>query len=460
MHDRAVRRSSFSMVRRFLLFLFLLILAAIAIFFAVSWRTEIAPIEPPARSTFDSALISRGASLAAIGDCIACHTAPEGKAYAGGFPLKTPFGKIYGTNITPDPDTGIGRWPQAAFVRAMREGVDREGRHLYPAFPYDHFTIVSDDDLNAIYAYLMTREPVRQERFENELIFPLNVRNFVAGWKLLFLDRQPFRAEPSQSADWNRGAYLVEGLAHCGACHTPRNALGAERRRQYLSGGQAEGWDAPAINAASRAPVPWTADSLFRYLRHGASETNEVAAGPMAPVVHNLSQAPEQDVRAIATYIASVMGEVSPERLQRSEWAMARARGGVTTDAQAPAAGRASDSNVQIGGVIYGATCATCHGSAERPPGAASADALHLALSTSVALPSPNNLIRIILQGLAPPDGERGPIMPGFSGALTDEQVAALAVYLRATYTDRPAWRNLDREVRSARQSVSRGPEH
>jgi len=445
------------MARRVTLLLVVLLLSAAAVFVAVSWRVEIAAVEPPARASFDGALIARGASLAAIGDCVTCHTAPEGKAYAGGYPLNTPFGKIYGTNITPDPETGIGRWPQAAFIRAMREGADREGRHLYPAFPYDHFTIVADEDLQALYAFLMTREPLRAERPANDVMFPLNIRMLVSGWKLLFLDREPFRPEPARGPEWNRGAYLVEGLAHCGACHTPRGFLGAERKRQYLAGGETGGWDAPAINAESRAPVPWTAETIFRYLRRGANDTHEVAAGPMAPVVHNLSTVPDPEIRAIATYIASVMGEPSAERQQRGEWATARARGGETSATQAATVGGAPDAKAQLGGMIYGAACAVCHASAERPAGAPSGEALHLALSTSVALPGPANLIRIILQGMAPPDGERGSTMPGFAGALTDDQVAGLVTYLRATYTDRPAWPNVDREVREARQQLAKG---
>lgn len=444
------------MIRRALLLLSVLLLAALAVGVAVSWRTEIAPIEPPARSTFDAALIARGATLAAIGDCSACHTAPEGKPYAGGLPIATQFGRIHGTNITPDPETGIGRWSYAAFVRAMREGVDREGRHLYPVFPYDHFTLLADEDLQALYAFMMTREPVRAERPPNDLVFPLNVRMLVNGWKLAFLDRTPLRPEPAYGPEWNRGAYLVQGLAHCGACHTPRNLLGAERRREFLAGGMAESWHAPALDASSRAPVPWSADALASYLRRGASPRHEVAAGPMAAVVHNLSAVPEQEVRAIATYIASVMGEPDGERLKRAEWALARARSG---DATSPgqAAGGTDNAKIQMGAAIYEASCAVCHGRAERAPGAASGDALHLALSTSIALPSAGNLVRIILQGMAPPDGEPGPMMPGFSGALTDEQVESLAAYLRATYTDRPEWRSLDRDVRRAREQLARG---
>jgi mono/diheme cytochrome c family protein len=449
------------MARRvLLLFLIVLVVAAIA-FVATTWRTEIAPIEPPARAAFDTALITRGAQLAAIGDCVACHTAPEGRPYAGGFPLRTQFGTIYGTNVTPDPDTGIGRWSYAAFARALREGVDRKGRHLYPAFPYDHFTLLGDDDIQALYAFMMTREPVRAEPPENELTFPLNIRPLVAGWKLLYLDRSAFRADRAQSEEWNRGAYLTHGLAHCGACHTPRNVLGAEKRKLFLAGGEAEGWHAPPLDAGSRAPVPWTADSLFRYLRHGTDEQHEVAAGPMTPVVHNLRNVPESEVRAISTYIASVMGAPDAERQKRAEAVLAIARaansaGGNDVPEPPKQPRAAGDTAVQSGAALYAGSCAICHGVAERAPGAASANALHLSLSSSVSLRTPGNLIRIVLQGMAPPDGEPGSFMPGFSGAFTDAQVAAIATYLRATYTDRPAWKDVERDVRKQRQQLAR----
>lgn len=452
------------MARRIILaFLLILVIGTVA-FIAFSWRAEISPIEPPARSTFDTALISRGAHLAAIGDCIACHTAPDGRAYAGGFPLHTQFGTIHGTNVTPDPETGIGRWSQAAFSRAMREGVDRQGRHLYPAFPYDHFTLLGDDDIHALYAFFMTREPIRAERPTNDLTFPLNIRMLVAGWKLLFLQRAAFQSDRSQSAQWNRGAYLTQGLAHCGACHTPRSALGAEQKKEYLAGGNIEGWHAPAINAASRAPVPWTADSLFRYLRHGASDRHEVAAGPMAPVVHNLGGVPESDVKAIATYVASIMGQPAAERQERADKALAIARAAETAigpyvpepDKQARAS---TEAKVQSGAQLYAGSCAVCHSAAQRPPGAASSNALHLSLSSSVSLPTPTNLIRIILQGMAPPDGERGSFMPGFAGAYTDAQIASLVTYLRASYSDGPEWRDVEREVRDARQRFAQGRE-
>ena len=437
-------------------FLFVFVVA-IAVYLALAWRSEIEPVEPPKR--FEPEQVARGANLAAIGDCVSCHTAPGGKPYAGGFPLRTMYGVIYGSNITPETETGIGHWSQAAFVRAMREGVSRDGRHLYPAFPYDHFTHATDDDLHALYAFVMTREPVNAHLPANDLVFPFNIRVLLAGWKMAFLDRRTYGPDPSQSPEWNRGGYLAEGLAHCGACHTPRNFFGAARKRHHFMGGEAEGWHAPALNAASRAPVPWTQESLFQYLRYGAAERNEIAAGPMAAVVHNLAAASEQDVRAIATYIASLMGAPDEARRNRAEHALATARdnvGAADIEAQRGQPQGGDDDAIQVGGAIYAGTCALCHGSASRSIGTPSAEALPLALSTSVTLHSPRNLIRIILQGISSPDGERGPFMPGYYGALTDEQVAALVTYLRAAYTDRPGWPHVKREVRRVRQQLAR----
>jgi mono/diheme cytochrome c family protein len=339
-------------------------------------------------------------------------------------------------------------------MRAMREGVDRAGRHLYPVFPYEHFTLTSDEDIQALYAFFMTREPVRAETPPNSIAFPVNFRPLVAGWKLLFFEPAAYRSDPAKGDAWNRGAYLAEGLAHCGACHTPRNFLGAEKKKLALAGGEAEGWHAPAINASSRAPVPWTAESLYRYLRHGADAQHETAAGPMTPVVHNLASVPESEVRAIATYIASVMGTPDADRERRARAALSAARGETEME-PAPQPQSAPNNAMQTGAALYSGSCALCHGAASREPGAPSAEALHLSLATSLSLPSPSNLVRIVLQGMAPADGEAGAFMPGFAAAYTDTQVASLASYLRATYTDRPAWKNVEREVRKVRQRLA-----
>src|SRR5436190_18603918 len=316
---------------------------------AIVWRPVIAAIEPPASQSFDSALVKRGRDLAAIGNCNDCHTVRGGKDFAGGLPVPTPFGIIYSSNITPDPETGIGRWPETAFRRAMQSGVDRNGAHLYPTFPYDHFTHVSDEDDRALYAYLMTRRPVRAPARDNQLSFPFNQRVAVAGWKLLFLRHGTYQPDAAKSAEWNRGAYLVEGLAHCGSCHTPRNSLGAERTRAAFAGGDVDNWHAYAINGQSPAPVPWDADALFGYLRHGWHPDHGVARGPMAEVVSNLSEVPESDVRAIATYMASVFGPPTPEAKRRGDDVRAQAKSQQATPPTSNAGGAS----------LYAAACAT-----------------------------------------------------------------------------------------------------
>jgi mono/diheme cytochrome c family protein len=444
------------MARRLVLVLLIIVLIAAGVVAAISWRSSIAPIEPPASASFESAAIERGAQLAAIGDCATCHTAPGGRAYAGGYPLRTQFGTFYGTNITPDPETGIGRWSLAAFTRALREGVDRQGNHLYPVFPYTHFTLIGDDDIQSLYAFLLTREAVRAVPPPHEVAFPINVRPLIAGWKLLFFEPAAFRSDVAKGEEWNRGAYLARGLAHCGACHTPRNVLGAEKKKQPLAGGEAEGWHAPAIDASSRAPVPWNAESLFRYLRRGADAEHETAVGPMTPVVHNLSGVPASEVRAIASYVASVMGEPDADRARRGRTALTAAQDAQAAPVDVPPQAQGADGVMQTGALLYAGSCATCHGSAERPAGAPTANALHLALASSLSLPNASNLIRIVLQGMAPADGEPGAFMPGFAGAYTDAQVAELVNYLRVTYTDRPAWKNLEREVRKVRGQLAK----
>jgi len=254
------------------------------------------------------ATIERGRQLAALGDCAVCHTDANGIVNAGGRAIETPFGTIYSTNITPDVETGLGGWSYPAFERAMREGIHRDGRQLYPAFPYTHFAITTDADLQALYAYLMSQAPVRADNRAAALAFPFNWRPLMAGWNALFHRPDAFAADATKSATWNRGAYLVEGLGHCSACHSPRNALGAEQANAYLAGGFAEGWEAPPLTSLSHAPVPWSEDELFTYLRSGESRFHGVAAGPMAPVVKELAALPDEDIRAMAVYLASFNG--------------------------------------------------------------------------------------------------------------------------------------------------------
>jgi len=406
---------------------------------AIVWRPAIAAIEPPAPQSFDSALVKRGRDLAAIGNCNDCHTVRGAKDFAGGLAVPTPFGTIYSSNITPDTETGIGRWSEAAFRRAMQSGVDREGRHLYPTFPYDHFTNVSDDDNRALYAFLMTRTPVRARASENQLSFPLNQRAVVAGWKLLYLRHGTYQPDAAKSAEWNRGAYLVEGLAHCGACHTPRNSLGAERTQAAFAGGNVDNWHAYAINGQSPAPVPWDADALFQYLRHGWHPDHGVARGPMAEVVSNLSEVPESDVRAIATYMADVFGAPTPDAKRRGDDVLAQ-----TKSRQAPAP-QASHTG---GAALYAAACAACHGSDRGPP----YGGINLALSSAFSGPDARNAANIVLSGIRPTAGERSPIMPGFADSMSDDQIVTLLDHLRTRFGNQP-WTNTPDIVRDARRT-------
>jgi mono/diheme cytochrome c family protein len=415
-----------------------------------AWRSAIDPVAPPAPETFDAALVARGAQLAAVGNCIACHTVPGGRSFAGGLSVPTPFGTVHSTNITPDPDTGIGRWSEAAFVRAMREGVDRAGNHLYPAFPYDHFTKVTDADNRALYAYLMTRRPVRATAPANTLPFPLNIRLTIAAWKLLYFRPGVYQPDPGHDAVWNRGAYLAESLGHCGACHTPRNALGAERADRHWAGGEAEGWTAYPIDAGSPAPVPWTAASLAFYLRNGWHEAHGVSRGPMAEVTGNLAGLPDADVAAIAAYTADRMGAPTPKRLARAE----KAKSFIADDRPKPAVADAQvlapTQSGDRGATIYAAACAVCHESGRSQP----YGGLNFHLSTAVHAATPQNIVNVTLFGLPPADGEVSAIMPAFAAVLSDADMAALLAYLRRTFTDQPPWPDLDRLVRDTRSGA------
>ena len=412
-----------------------LVIGGVIAAFAVAWRPAIPAIEPPAPQSFDANLVKRGRDLAAIGNCNDCHTVRGGKAFAGGLPVPTPFGAIYSSNITPDPETGIGRWSEAAFRRAMRSGVDRAGQHLYPTFPYDHFTNVTDEDDRALYAFLMTRQGVHAPARANELAFPLNQRFVVAGWKLLFLRRGTYRPDSTQSAEWNRGAYLVEGLAHCGACHTPRNALGAERASAPFSGGDVDNWHAYALNARSPSPLPWDAEALYRYLRQGWDAYHGVARGPMAEVVSNLSSVRESDVHAIAIYMTSVFGAPTQERLRKEDAAWARMKS-LPAPSNSP------------GASIYTAACAPCHESGRPLP----YGGVNLIWSTALSAPDPRNAANIIISGIQPVEGERSPIMPAFGSGMTDAQVSALLNYLRSRFSDQPGWSDVEKTVQDARR--------
>ena len=421
------------MPRKTLLVVVVAVLVAGGAAVALAWRPAIDPVRRPAAESFDAALVKRGGELAAIGNCATCHTAPGGRAFAGGLAVPTPFGTIYSTNITPDEATGIGSWSEEAFRRALWEGVDRGGRHLYPAFPYDHFTLISDQDASALYAFLMTRAPVAATAPENDLRFPFNLRPLIAGWKLLFLRTGRYRPDANQSAEWNRGSYLANGLAHCGACHAPRNALGAEEGQKSFAGGEVEGWTAYALGASSPAPTPWDAAALASYLHNGWQHDHGVASGPMSEVTENLAMVPTADARAIATYVASVAKPAS--------------------DARRPRLAQARDEHAgSPGAAIYLAACASCHdGSRALPYGG-----IDLALSTGPSGPNARNVINVVLWGLPALDEQRRPIMPGFAGTLNDRQLADLLVYVRARFGDKAPWTDLEKDIRAARAGEPR----
>ncbi len=395
---------------------------------ALVYRSPIAPIGRPEPGTFPASQAAKGRVLAAIGDCAVCHTKDGGTPFAGGRALATPFGTLYATNITPDEATGVGNWSSAAFRRAMKEGVSRTGVHLYPALPYEHYTHVSDEDLDTIYAFLMTLRPVHSVAPANRLMFPLGFRPLLVGWKMLFLHKEPFRPVEGRSQEWNHGFYLVDGLGHCGGCHTPRNLAGGEERSRAFQGGVAEGWNAPALDGSNPSAKAWTADTLFTYLRTGLDPAHSAAAGPMGPLVHDLAEVPEAEVKAIAVYISS----------------LSRGQDGPITD-RADEAARASPA----GAVLFAGACGCCHGA-----GAAMLQQGRPSLSLVGAIQEddPRNALQAILQGIPLPAGTRGAYMPAFVDSLSDGKVAEIAAYLRARFSVRPAWTGLDSAVAAARK--------
>ena len=416
--------------------LVLLVLAGSA---AWAWASNpsIAPIAPPLPTSFPQAQVNAGAVLAAAGNCAACHTSPYGLPYGGGNGFETGFGLVYSTNISPDPETGIGRWSQAAFARAMREGVARDGTHLLPAFPYTHFTKLNAGDIQALYAFFMTRPPVVVPERRNTIHFPLNVRGLQAGWKLLFFKRGEYQPNTAKSDPWNRGAYLSEGIAHCAACHTPRNRFGAERTSASYAGERFDGWLAPPLNATNPAPSPWTQRDLHDYLRTGESLLHGAAAGAMAGVVKDgLAPLSDSDVQAIALYFADIND--SADRAQGAAAALNLAMSRRLVD---------SGRETEPGANLYLSACAACH---YDPPQNARAVQASLALSTSLTSEDPSNFIQTVLRGVGGA-GTAGPFMPGYALALTNSDIELLASYLRRTRTGLPEWHDLPAAIAAIR---------
>ncbi|TWD90364.1 nicotinate dehydrogenase subunit B [Variovorax beijingensis] len=411
----------------------------------LGWRSAIAPVSLTA-PVYSEATIERGRVLAALGDCAVCHTAPGGAPNAGGRAMQTPFGTLYTTNLTPDADTGLGRWSFSAFQRAMREGVSRDGHHLYPAFPYTAFARTSDDDLQALYAYFMSMPAVRAETPKAELKFPFSMRPLMAGWNALFHDPAPLQPVATQSAEWNRGAYLVNGLGHCGACHTPRNALGAEQGGSaFLSGAMVDGWEAPALTQRSKSAVPWDADELYRYLRQGHTQRHGIAGGPMAEVVRELAQVSDADVRAMATYLASFNPAPAAEPQAVAQQVVDNAA-------------RTQDRLLGPAQRMFDSACASCHHDGDGPT--LLGVNTPLALNGNLTSARPDNLLRTILDGVREPASRDIGFMPAFRDALDDRQIAELAGYMRARFAPQePAWKNLPAEVARVRAARGHGAE-
>lgn len=386
----------------------------------------------------DAALIEQGRYLATAGDCVACHTRPGGEPFAGGVPLTTPFGLIYTANITPDKAAGIGTWSESQFARAMREGVAADGSHLYPAFPYTAYTRLSDGDTHAIYAYLQSLPPASYAPPPSQLRFPFSVRRALAAWKLLYFAPGRFVADPVRPAEWNRGAYLTQGLGHCGGCHTPRTALGGERTSEALTGGvlleeiadevidtrltplderTIRLWSAPNLTPASNGLGAWSLADIVDYLRSGHS-VRAAGFGPMGRVIaSSTSHLRDEDLHAIAVYLkslpATAVGE--PARVARER--------------------------LRAGEIVYTARCGDCHlqsGAGVSRARDASKAAPPLAGSAALQAPNPATLINVVLYGAHEIGESAGgwPRMSGFelSVGLDDEQIAAVCTYVRSSW--------------------------
>jgi len=363
----------------------------------------------------------RGRYLALAGNCGACHTRAGGEPFAGGLAFDTPFGTIYSSNITPDPKTGIGRWTAADLRRAMHEGIAADGSRLFPAFPYASFTKVTDADVDDIHAWLRTLKPVRYVPPDNSILF--SMRWALAAWNKLYLEPGRFVPDPKKPAEWNRGAYLVEGLGHCGACHTPRNAQMAEIRERALQGGVIPGavapgklrdWSAVNLTNAKHGLAAWTEADLVRYFRTGVSPRGSTL-GPMHEVVtHSLRHLDEADLRAIAIYLKSVAGP---------------AYSGATVSVE----------QARPGAATYAERCEECHGPSGRG-GFFTGPAL--AGSAIVQGENPATLINAILYGSTitrEAGASNWEPMSAYADTLDDAEVAALANFLRGSWGNRAA---------------------
>jgi mono/diheme cytochrome c family protein len=358
--------------------------------------------------------VERGRYALVTGNCQGCHTAPGEEPFAGGRGLETPFGTIYTPNITFEPETGLGRWSRDDFWNAMHEGIAPDGSRLYPAFPYPHFTRMPREEVDAVYDYLATLPHVKKEKPENELPWPLSWRASLGGWQWMFFQPGVFQPDPEQSEQWNRGAYLVEGPGHCAGCHTEKNLAGADKESRHLMGGNLENWAAPGIRAgANGALADWSDDDIVEFLKTGRN-AHTAAFSIMSEVIEYSTQhMREDDLRAIAVYLRSLEGE------ERS----------------APSA--PGETVMNAGAAIYFDNCSACHVSDGSGVPRFFAP---LAGSGKVNNEDATTVIRVILEGAraVPTKVHPTPLtMPAFDWKLTDEQVAAVATYVRSNWGNR-----------------------
>ncbi|OZI77350.1 c-type cytochrome [Bordetella genomosp. 12] len=413
------------------LVLVLLLVAAGGLAYWLGMREEAVPA--PARADA-SALIERGRYLAQVGNCAGCHTARGGQPYAGGTPIPTPFGALYGPNITPDAQTGIGSWSAEDFWRALHEGKGPGGKLLYPAFPYTEYTRMPREDVDALYAYLRTVAPVRQASRPPALTWPYDQRALLAGWRALNFRAGVYQPDPTQSVQWNRGRYLVQGPGHCAACHAPRDALGATQDGARLPGGVIPvlHWYAPPLNSdALRGLGTWSAADIAALLRHGMA-TPSVATGPMAEVVLGSTQhLTEADAQAIGLYLKSLPPAVALPDSKR-----------------APTA-----SVMSLGERLYSQHCASCHQANGRGSGQ---DWPPLAMNSSVTAISALNVIHMVLDGGFAPATAANPRphgMPPFGPFMDDNDIAAVVTYIRSSWGNN-AGAVTPLEVKRARQDA------
>lgn len=400
-------------------------------------KPAIPEIARPDPATFSQATIERGRLAASAGACNVCHVGVGrdigGTPFAGGRAFDTQFGTIHAANISADAETGIGQWSYPAFERAMRQGVHRDGSHLYPVHPYTAFAKADEADIQALYAYLMA-EPAAPNKVPSSLLkFPFNIRGLMAGWNALYL-KPTSVTDTTKSSAWNRGAYLVESLGHCSACHTERNVVGAELAgTAHLAGGFADGWEAPAIRGPGRSPLGWSEDALYDYLRQGYSHDHGASNGPMAEVVKSLQPLPDEDIRAMAIYLAN--GTKTDTTPATRTAVLDAARAAETYAALAEPSGAR----------LFEGACTACH--ADGTPLAS------LALNSSLHSDRPDNVLQTILGGAEAPAALAGHAtaaeveimsMPAFRQSLSDRQLADLAAYLRARFApNKAAWGGL-----------------